>query len=402
MSDSAQQAANGGGPTDSAQTARVARVTPAIDATLFPILEQGVFFNHAAVAPLSGPAAAAIRAYADHAQRHAYVDTDAYPRIEALRRGLAELIHARGPHEIAMMPNTSTGLATVAEGIDWRPGDHVVITDVEYPANRYPWENLKRLGVTMTEVRQGEDLRIDVEEVCDAVTDRTRVVAISHVQFASGHRIELGPISEMVHRVGGYLCVDAIQSVGLLPVDVRTMGIDFLAADGHKWMLGPEGAGFLYVHEDLIRLLHPPVVGWLNMKDAHDYSRYRFEFEDTAQRFEPGSWNVPGLVGLGASVELLLSVGIDEVWRRTEALTSRLDAGLREAGYRVRSPRRLAGERSGSVVFEGGEGFDAARVAATLRERDVTVAVRNGRLRATPHFYNTAEQVDRMLAALPR
>ncbi|MFW5682684.1 MAG: aminotransferase class V-fold PLP-dependent enzyme [Phycisphaeraceae bacterium] len=373
--------------------------------TRFPILTEMDFFNHAGVAPLSGPAGEAMAEWARDAARRAYTGGGWYKRCEHLKTLCARMIHARGPHEIALVPNTSTGLALVARGLPWKRGDHIVTTGVEYPANRYPWQDLERLGVTRTEIAQRPDGRIDANEVCDAVTDDTKLVAISHVQYASGHRIALRDIADTVHRVRGYLCVDAIQSVGVMPVDVQRDGVDFLSADGHKWMLGPEGCGLFYCHEDLCELLHPAVVGWLNMVDAHNYAEYRFEFHKDARRFEPGSWNVPGAFGLAASLDLLLGVGMEHVWQRLDALTTHLCEGLQSKGCRVFTPRDHPEERSGIVVFDPPDaergGKPPAWIAGQLKKRNIEIAVRGGRLRASPHFYNTFEQIDRLIDALP-
>jgi len=370
----------------------------------FPILPEMDFFNHAGVAPLSGPAGEALAAWALDAARRAYTGGQWYKTCERVKQLAAQLIRARGPHEIALVPNTSTGLALVARGLPWRRGDHVVTTAVEYPANRYPWQDLERLGVKRIEVPQEPDGRIDVERVCDAVTDRTRVVAVSHVQYASGHRIALRPIADTVHAAGGYLCVDAIQSVGAMPVDVQRDDVDFLSADGHKWMLGPEGCGSFFCREDLCGLLHPAIIGWLNMKNAHDYANYRFEFQDDARRFEPGSWNVPGCFALAASMDLLLNVGVGQVWSRLDALTSRLCDGLLERGATLHTPRGHADEHSGIVVFDpppvDGRSPDPGVVAGRLKKQRIELAVRSGRLRASPHFYNTPAQIDRLLDAL--
>ncbi len=371
----------------------------------FPILQEMVFLNHAGVAPISRPAADALRLFADQAESIAYVDAGWYKRAEQVKRAAARLINAESHREIAFIPNTSSGLSLVANGLDFQPGDNVVITNVEYPANRYPWENLKRLGVELIEVKQGPDGRIDVSDVCDAITNHTRVVSISHVQFASGHRIDLKPISEMVHMAGGYLCVDAIQSVGVLPVDVQEMGIDFLSADGHKWMLGPEGAGIFYCREELCTLLRPSVVGWMNMVDADNYGDYRFEFQPDARRFEPGSWNLPGVHSLGASIDLILEIGIDNVWQRVDALTTRFCEGATKKGYEIFTPRTDPGERSGIVIFTAPQRLGGAeshpKIIQDLEKHRIIIALREGRLRVSPHFYNTAEQIDRVIEALP-
>jgi cysteine desulfurase/selenocysteine lyase len=371
----------------------------------FAILRKMVFLNHAGVAPISGPAATALRTFADQAESIAYVDAGWYKRAGEVKRAAAKLMNADSHREIAFIPNTSSGLSLVANGLDFEPGDNVVITNVEYPANRYPWENLKRLGVELIEVRQGADGRINAQDVCDAVTDRTRVVSLSHVQFASGHRIDLKQVSDMVHMAGGYLCVDAIQSLGVLPVDVDAMGIDFLSADGHKWLLGPEGAGVFYCREDLCEMLHPSVVGWMNMVDADNYGDYHFEFQPDARRFEPGSWNLPGIHSLGASIDLLMDVGIENVWQRVDALTSRFCEGATDKDYEIFSPRTDPDERSGIVIFSAPERLGGAeshrKVIHDLEQKGIVIALREGRLRVSPHFYNTLEQIDRVIEALP-
>jgi len=371
----------------------------------FPILRHLVFFNHAGVGPISGRAAVAMRKYADQAKSKAYYGAGWYARAKGVKELAARLMGAAGEDEIAFIANTSTGLSLVAKGLDWHKGDQVVITNVEYPANRYPWEDLKRWGVEVVEVRQTTDGRIDVADVLNAITDRTRVVAISHVQYASGHCIDLRPISDAVHQVGGYLCVDAIQSLGVMPVDVDAMGIDFLSADGHKWLVSPEGCGVFYCRGALIEKLHPNVVGWMNMVDSSNYGDYNFEFEPTAKRFEPGSYNIPSILAMGESLELLLEIGIDTVWERIEAITARLCDGLSRKGYRVFSPRG-DGERSGIVVFEPPEGVmrripPPGQIVADLEKQGIVIVMREGRLRASPHFYNTSEQIDTLINALP-
>ncbi|MFI4860373.1 MAG: aminotransferase class V-fold PLP-dependent enzyme [Phycisphaerales bacterium JB063] len=366
----------------------------------FPVLGGTDFFNHAAVAPMSARAARAMRDAAEECSRQAYLSPGWYGDVVRVKQVAAGLINARGPHEIAFIPNTTTGLAMLAGGLDWRSGDRVVITDVEYPANRYPWTDLKRHGVEVVEAKQQHDLRIDVQSVLDLIDSRTRVVSLSHVQYASGFRIDLKPIADAVHAVGGLLCVDAIQSVGVLPVDVQGQGVDFLSADGHKWMLGPEGAGFLYCHEDLAAKVHPPIAGWLGRVNPMDFGNYDEQYLPDARRFEPGCWNISGLKALGASLSLLTEVGIDTVWQRVDTLNQHLRAGLADKGYRVVSPDG-PDERSGIVSFVPPVGVDPAAAEQQLQSKRIIVAMRGGRLRASPHFYNGIEQVDRLLDALP-
>lgn len=366
----------------------------------FPILHQMDFFNHAGVAPITHRASVVLQEYAVEASNYAYTKETWYNRITEIRKSVATLIHARSEHEIAFVPNTSTGISLVANGLTWHEGDNVIISNVEYPANRYPWENLKRHGVELIEVNQLPDGTIDVEEVCDAITNRTRVVSLSSVQYASGFRINLKPIADMVHQAGGYLCVDGIQSVGLIPIDVQKTGIDFLAADGHKWLLGPEGLGFFYVHEDLAPLLTPAILGWHSVVNPMDFGNYKFELHMDAKRFEPGTHNIPGILAMGASIDVLLEVGIDTIWDKVQSLTQQLCDGLPDAGYRVVSPR-AKGQTSGSVVFVPNDSEqNPKRIVAALAKEKIIAVVREGRIRVSPHFYNQPQQIERLLEQL--
>ncbi len=371
-------------------------------AALFPILDHLCFLNHAGVSPLSRPAAAALERYARQASEKAYLGDDWYARVNEVRQAAAGLIGAASADEIAFVANTSTGLSLVARGIDWREGDEVVITDVEYPANRYPWLDLQRLGVKVIEAEQDETGRVRVETVLSKLTANTRLVAVSHVQYASGYRIDVAALSRGVHEIGALLCVDAIQSVGVLPVHVQTMGVDFLAADGHKWMMGPEGAGIFYCRRQLLDSLRPSVIGWLNMVDAMRFDEYRFEFARTARRFEPGSYNVPGILALGASLDMLLDVGVDEVWQRVRDITDYAGERLCGVGWRVFSPRERDDECSGIVSFLPPAGGDPSpeRIVARLKEQGIIAAPRAGRVRISPHFYNSRGQIDRLIDAL--
>ena len=366
-----------------------------------PVLNGVNYLNHAGVAPLSARAARAMSESAQAAAHGQLADRDWYMRVIGVKDLCARLFNARGRHEIAMIPNTTTGLGMLAGGLDWQVGDRVVITDVEYPANRFPWTDLARRGVEVVEAKQRPDLRISVDEVVGLINERTRVVALSHVQFGSGYKIDLKPIADAVHAVGGLLCADAIQTVGVMPIDVQALGIDFLSADGHKWMLGPEGAGFLYCHEDLCQKLTPPIAGWMGRHNHLDYGNYDERYYPDARRFEPGTWNVNAIHGLGQSLELLMEVGLDNVWARVDALCAHLRHRLTDKGYRVVSPGD-ANERSGIIAFDAPQGSQPhAKTVQELGEQGTIIAERMGHLRASPHFYNSIEQMDALVEALP-
>jgi len=367
----------------------------------FPVLGEMNYLNHAGCSPMCARVAEALRGCIDRATVGDLANPRWYHDVLAAKPVLAELVNARGKHEIAFVPNTVTGLSCLANGLDWVRGDRVVISDVEYPANRYPWTALKRRGVEVVEARQGPDHRIDVDEVTRLVNDRTRVVALSHVQFGSGYRIDLKPIAEEVHAAGGLLCVDAIQSLGVMPVDVRAMGIDFLAAGSHKWLLGAEGAGFVYCDEDLCQQLQPPIAGVLGRVNALDFGNYDERWLPDARRFETGTMSVLSLRALRASVELLLEVGLDTVWSRIDALGQHLRGRLSDKGFKIVSPPG-PNERSGIVAFDWpGHEAEHDRVVKELAEKGIIIACRMGHLRISPHFYNTIEQVDAAVDALP-
>jgi selenocysteine lyase/cysteine desulfurase len=375
-------------------------------ADAFPILNQWDFYNHAGVSPLPRVAADAMRRFATEAEQGAYLNTSWYRDVESLRTSAATLMNAHRD-EIALIKNTSEGLATIANGIEWQPGDRIVTTSVEYPANIYPWMDIaRRFGVELVMVAEqtGPDgaRRVPIDDILTAAGHpRTRLVALSHVEFASGQRHDLVTIGRYCRERGKLLCVDAIQTLGVLPVDVAAMNIDYLSADGHKWLLGPEGAGILCCRRDLLPHTRPLVVGWMNVINADEYGSYDFTLKPTAAKFECGSWNVPGFLALRQSVELLAGLGIEAVGARLRELTERLIGGLRARGYPVLSPRG-EGEWSGIVSFTAPVGHDHGQIVRTLRkEHRVEIALREGRLRASPHFYNTERQIDRLIEVLP-
>lgn len=365
----------------------------------FPVTRNYNFLNHAAAAPISRRAADAARRYLAHAEENAYVRGGFFKHVERVRAQAALLVNAN-PDEMAFVKNTSEGLSFVANGLTWQNGDNVVITNAEFPANVYPWQALRSRGVQVRMVLE-EDGRIPLERLMEAIDNRTRVVSISSVQFASGFRTDLASLGEYCQSKGVFLCVDAIQSLGAFPIDVRAMNIDFLAADGHKWLCAPEGAGLFYVRKEIQGYLQPTTIGWLSMKDPFSFGKYQFEFADSARRYEAGSYNLPGVYALGGAIELALEIGIEHIAERLLGLTDRLTGGLRDKGYRVISSRAPA-EASGIVAFIS-DVHDHEQVQKHLEtEHRIVIAVRCGRLRASPYCYNTEGEIDQLVEALPK
>jgi cysteine desulfurase/selenocysteine lyase len=364
----------------------------------FPVTKNYNFQNHAGVAPLCVQAAEAMRLYVDQILHDAGIKAGFYKHAEQVRRSAARLINAT-PEEIAFIKNTTEGIGWVANGLSWNTGDNVVTTNVEFPANIYPWMGLKARGVQLKMVPE-ENGRVPVDRIADAIDNRTRVVTVSAVQFASGYRLDLATLGRICKEKGVLFCVDAIQALGVFPIDVRAMNIDFLSANGQKWLCGPEGCGIFYCHQALIGHLKPVMAGWLGMKDALDFGTYRFEFVDTARKFDTGSYNLCGIYGLGAAIDLWLEIGVEQVAARILELTDRLVQGLRAKGYRILSSRR-PGESSGIVAFIS-DVHDHQKIQQHLQdEHRIVIAVREGRLRSSPHVYSTPEEIDQLVEVLP-
>ena len=370
----------------------------------YPVLDSGLaFFNHAGVSPLPADVAQAVHDYADQAGRSGYFGSTWMDDMADFRQVSAELIGARSADEIAFVPNTATGVSVSAGALNLQNGDRILVTDAEYPSNRHFYNALQQRGVELDVVYQHDDGRIPTEDILAAVGERTKLVGISHVQWGSGFRSNLRPIADAVHAVGGLLSVDAIQSAGALPVNVAADDVDILAAGGHKWMLGPTGSGMLYVREELIGDLIPPVLGANSMDGGLDSGNEELILSPTASRFEPGATPTATMLGMRAAIRHLLYVGIDNVWAQLESVTAYLCDALTDAGCRVFSPRGES-ERSGIVIFDPPEELSARETVdetwERLQDAGIITAVRFGRLRASPHFYTPESDINRLAEAL--
>ena len=362
-----------------------------------PIVERYAYFDHAAVAPLPSPAAAAL---AEFAQEACLQGDTAWPhwaeQADELHGLFAQLLGADAA-EIAVTHNTTEGITFVAEGLPWQHGDNVVTLADEFPSNQYPWLNLATRGVETRRVPT-EMGRVDLDRLASACDARTRIVSISWVSYSSGWRNDLDQVAEMAHRRGALLMIDAIQGLGVTPLDVRRSPIDFLAADGHKWMLGPEGCGVLYIRREHLDRLRPFGVGWNSVRHAHDFGRIELIFRDSAARYEGGSQNMAGSLALRQSLRLLLEHGPEAIFTRIGQVCDEACQRLTAAGAKLRSDRTPE-HRSGIVIFDWpGEEPQAARQRCLAR--GVVLSCRGGGLRISPHAYNDSSDIDRLLAAL--
>jgi selenocysteine lyase/cysteine desulfurase len=362
-----------------------------------PISRQWAYLDHAAVAPLSGPAHEALAAWASDATANGSVNYPAWTRrVEGVRTLTADMIGA-APEEIALIGNTSAGINLVSEGFPWKSGDNVVIREDEFPSNQYPWLHLADHGVETRRIPV-EGGRLDLDKLAAAIDARTRIVSLSWVAYANGWRHDLDRVAELVHARGALLFIDAIQALGVFPLDVRATPVDFLAADGHKWLLGPEGAGIFFTRREHLNLLRPLGVGWNSVRHCHDFTRIELVFKDTAARYEGGSQNVAGLSALGASLELLNRFGRQALAARVVEISDLACQRLAEIGATILSDRTPA-HRSGIVSFEL-PGRDPVAARRQCIARKVLLSCRAGRLRISPHAYNTTEDIERLVEAL--
>lgn len=371
--------------------------------SLFPVSEKYIYMNHAAVSPLSTRVRDAMQALVEDVTVNGSANYEDWCRTyEQTRQSAARLVNAR-PHEIAFMRNTSDALSAVANGVDWREGDNVVSCNVEFPSNIYPWLRLDEAFGVKLKLAEERNGRIDIDDLLSLIDDRTRVVTISWVQFASGYRSDLARIGKFCRERDIIFVIDAIQGLGGLKLDVERDYIDAFAADAHKYLIGPEGIALLYISDRVIDRIKPAVLGWTSVKNYEQFSHraidYKLDYREGAERFECGTLNTAGVYGLRAAIDLFLEVGPEKIEEYLLGLSDYLAERLTSKGYEVVSPRR-AGETS-AIVTCTHERHTPRDLHRLLRDKNVQTAPRMNRLRISPHFYNTRQEVDALIVELP-
>ncbi len=361
----------------------------------FPVTRELIYLNHAAVAPLCKPAAEAMKYLADDACYNGSLHYDQWMDCYAgLRAATARLINAQ-PSEIAIVKNTSEGISIIALGFDWKSGDRVIAFKEEFPANYYPWQRLSDRGVKI----EWLSIYDPVETITKAIPG-ARLLAISYVNYLSGYRVDLDAIGRVCHEHGCFFFVDAIQGMGVLPIDVKKSHIDALAADGHKWMLGPEGNGVLYIRTKWLDQIEPIEFGWTNTANYADYSSRDMTPRADAGRYECGTLNTIGCYGQRAAIEFLLKVGIENVASAVLSLADQLYEGVQKLGYETMI-NRTADSAAGIVSFRHPT-IDHRVLVSDLKRNRVTAAMRQGWIRMSPHFYISPNNIDSALGFLPR
>jgi cysteine desulfurase/selenocysteine lyase len=362
----------------------------------FPITKEYTVMNNAAVSPVSNRVVETLESvFREFSHCAVACYTGWIKRAAEVRRLVAGLIHSDAD-EIAFVGNTSEGLSAVAAGLKWKKGDGVLIPAHEFPANVYAWMNLERQGVRVDFIQKKEG-RFSNKDIEKALRPGTRLISISSVDFVTGFRCDLEALGDFCKRKGLLFCVDAIQSLGVVPMDVEEYGIHFMAAGSHKWLLSTMGTGVLFISKDVNDLIHPERVGWKSVIQEEDFFPLQFDLKPDALRFEPGTMNVAGIYALGAAVELLLEVGIENAFERVLGLNDLIFEGLKNRNAVIVTPMGK-GERSGIISFIPAS--DPETLYRFLTERKIMVSLRDHLIRLSPHFYNNRDDVNCFFHAL--
>ena len=374
-------------------------MTPELRA-LFPVTERYIYLNHAAISPPPLATIRAVEAQLNDVQHNGSANYRSWVAVkEHTRELLAGLLSAR-PDQVAFVRNTSDALSTVANGLDWRVGDNIVTFSREFPSNVYPWLRIRDtfgVEVRMCEERDG---RIDPDEFESFIDRNTRLVAISHVQYASGFRADLERLGRVVRQHDALFVVDAIQALGVIPTDVEAELVDVAAGGGHKWLLTPEGVGYLYLSDRARDRIQPTLVGWTSVPDPNDYFNFDQGWNRGTLAWETGTAPTALIHGLKESLTLLNNQGVQNIANYLDELTDYFCERVKEKKYEVVSSR-APGEKSQIVCVRHPGGMSPMALYAHLMARNIVTAPRGGRLRISPHLYNTSQEVDEFVRALP-
>jgi len=363
----------------------------------FALARSLIYLNHAAVAPWPLQTKTAVQAFARENCLHGAAHYGRWLQVEAeLRQRLAQLINAPDAEDVSILKNTSEALSVVAYGLDWQPGDNVVIFRQEFPSNRLVWESLKSLGVEtrLVDLWPAEDPERRLMAACD---DRTRLVSVSSVQYATGFQIQLEPIGSFCRREGILFCVDAIQSLGAIPFDVRRVQADFVMADGHKWMLGPEGTALFYSRREIREQLRLNQFGWRMVQDPGEFDREDWLPSISGTRFECGSPNMLGIHALNASLCLLERTGIHKIHRKIIKNSRYIIELVEQNRNRLSLISAPEQKRLSGIVTFNVNGRDQREIYRKLMCKQVICACRGGGIRFSPHFHNSKKEIEKAI-----
>jgi cysteine desulfurase/selenocysteine lyase len=364
---------------------------------LFPHIQKGItYLNHAATGPFSTRLLYEMNEYFRTRSEENIDDYPGFVKItDETKNMLASLLNTDSSR-IAYMDNTTNGLNLLAQGLQWEKGDEIILNDLEFPANIYPFMNLGKKGVKIVVVKSHDGI-VSAEDIMEKITSRTRLISVSMVQFLSGYRIDLKKLGSGCKSQGIILSVDAIQGLGAFPMDVQDCNIDFVSCGTQKWMLGLQGLSFIYVSEDLQQKIDPVYVGWLGVNDGWNLLDYNLSLKDSAERFQPGSLNSAGIYALNASLKLFRDFGTHKVEENVILNSKYLISELKRIGIEPLLPAADDKYISGIVSFRHKNAYSILEI---LKEKKIETAVREGIMRISPHFYNNEGDIDRLIEGL--
>lgn len=359
----------------------------------YPITKHGVFLNHAATSSVSAATIRRIeetaRQMAEPLGKHFY---NALGAIEETRRLLAELVNGH-PSEIAFTQNTSTALSLLAQAVRFKRGDRVLVPADEFPSNLFVWQNLEKKGVKCIPVELERDVPL-LETLAKHDLAKVKLIALSAVSYRTGRTHDLKAFADFCRKHEIISCVDAIQAIGAIPFDVRATGIDLMASGAQKWILGPIGCGFLYARKEMLEELDVPLAGWTSVKYPENFALKELDFSGEMTRFEPGLPNLLSIAGLNESLRELAKVGWTEIFTAVRANARYLEDAL--AAQKIETMAGAEGQ-AGIVSFFLPSGMDARETGARLEHKGINVTLREGYIRASPHFYTTKDELDTFL-----
>ena len=374
-------------------------MTPELRA-LFPITKSTVYLNHAAVSPLPTPTLEAVEGQLRDVHENGSLNYPTWLGVKEQARGLlARMLGAR-PEQVAFMRNTSDAFSSVANGMEWNAGDNIVTFRREFPSNVYAWQRVRDAFGVELRMCEERDGRVDLDELESLIDDRTRLVTLTHVQYASGFRADLERLGRAARRHDALLVVDVVQSLGVLPINVDAELVDVAAGVSHKWLLSPEGVGYLYLSDRARERIQPTLVGWISVPNPEDYQNFEQDWSPGTLAWESGTGPAALIYGLKASLELLHQFGPKRIANYLEELTDHVCERLQTKPYDVVGPR-TTGEKSQIVCIRPRSGMPAMALYAHLKQRNIITAPRGDRLRIAPHLYNTHAEIDQLVDALP-
>ncbi len=362
----------------------------------FPHTKEKIYFNHAAIGPISTLVSKRIQEFIHERSRTQIENYGTFRFVaNSAKKRIAQLLKVN-KNRIAWVDNVSNGLNILAQGLDWKTGDRIILNDQEFPSNIYPFINLASKGVEI-DFAKSKNWVVDVEDYEKLITPKTKLISISSVQFLSGHRADLKALGELCKAKGIIFCVDAIQSAGVVEMDAVKYNIDFLAGGTQKWLMGLQGLSYIYISEELQSKINQAYAGWLSVDDDWNLLDYNLEFKETASRFQSGTFSAIGVAAIDASLEMFASVGYDEIEKAVIKNSMHFFNKLKEAGIETllknADAKKIAGIVSVTVA-------DSDKVIEYLEKQKIHAAVREGILRFSPHFYNTKDEIDEVVKAL--